>query len=200
MSSFSNVTENPIEDTRVYEELSVDDFFAQEVDQGEYDEVSRSLVVPAGNYYTTGDYPYRLDTREVVVTSVDSEGRPNGESHVIERRTLRFWGKVVNDEGSNFMLGLNVSPMAIYGLGSGADRQYFRKPVAGSKPDSATKHFHQAVKLFKKENNLGPSDPVAVGQITEFLQRTPLRLHNKVLPPFEEGGEPIAFVVGYQLA
>jgi hypothetical protein len=176
-------------------ELTVDDFFAQEVDQGEYDEVANSLVVPTGRYTTNGDFNYKLDEREVTVID-EQTGLPTK----LIRRTLRYWGKVYNEDGAQFMLGLNVSPMALYGTGSGDSRVYYRKPIAGSKPDGATKNFHQAVKLYKKENGLGKEDPVAIGQIAEFLQRTPLRLENKVLPPREEGGDPVAWIAGFNLA
>lgn len=176
-------------------EYTVDDFFAQEVDQGEYDEVSRSLVVPSGKYFTNGDFNYKLDEREVIVTDPETH-----EESTITRRTLRYWGKVYNEDGAQFMLGLNVSPVAIYAIRNGDDATFYRKPVAGSKPDSSTKNFHQAVKLFRQVNGLGREDSIAVAQIAEFLQTTQLRLENKVLPPREEGADPIAWVAGFQLA
>jgi hypothetical protein len=178
-------------------ELTMDDFFSQEIDMGEYEEVSKSLVVPEGKYYTVVPYTSKIEPVKVKVGLVDEEGQPTGETKEIHRPVARFFGAVLSEDGARYMLGLNVSPLSLYARGNGEDRELFLKQVAGTKPDSATKHWHQAIKLLKKQNGVPPSTN---GEVIEFLQQTQLRLTNRVFQPDEEGAEPIAFVVNFNLA
>jgi hypothetical protein len=178
-------------------ELTMDDFFAQEIDMGEYEEVSKALVVPDGKYYTQPPYTYKVEPATIKV-GVVKEGEPTGETREIRRPMVRYYGKVLNEAGTQYMLSLNTSPMTVYARGkTREDRELFLEEVSGTKPDLATKHWHQAIKLYKKERGEMPRNN---GEVTEFLQQTALRLHNRVFEADEAGDDPRAMVLGFNLA
>jgi hypothetical protein len=176
-------------------ELDMDDFFDQEIDYDEYDEIEKALQTPPGHYVTQPRYEYKARVDEIKVL-VEEDGLE--QEQTIVRPSYRYWGKTINEEtGAEQFLGIAVSPKAIYSQGAGEDRRLYLEPVDGARPDFMSQFWVQGVKLYKKDTG---ERPQKVRDVVEFLAEHPLILTNK--EGRKRGDEEVArtFVVGFKSA
>ena len=176
------------------EELSLDEIYSQEIDMGEYAEIEKTLVVPEGKYLTTSSFSFTVTQQELRVI-----GR-TGRVRNVKRHLNRFWGEVIPVTGVSdhkIMLGFSVSPMVLFTVRAGDRATYYDHVVDGSRMDSPSRFFHQAIKLFKRRNKRNPG-PYA--ELIEFLRDNPLRLTNRVFGGEDDDDREVTnFVVGFNL-
>lgn len=172
------------------QELTPEDIFDMEIDQGEMEEIARSLIVPEGRYYPETPFPFKITSYEVEVVNDD------GTTETIKRPVVNFYGAVLNTEGQEFKLGLKISPIPLYPVYDEGTAVNYRTPANGGKADSPTKVKEAANKLYKKVTG---EYPKKFAELVEFLRVTPLRLENRVFND-QDTGELKARVVGFNLA
>jgi hypothetical protein len=177
------------------EDLTLEDFFDQEIDYGEYEEIEKALQTPAGHYVTQPRYEYKARLDEIKVL-VEEDGLH--QEHTIKRPSYRYWGKTINaDTAAEQFLGIAVSPKAIYSEGSGENRRLYLEPVNGARPDFLSQFWVQAVKLYKAEMG---ERAKTVSHVLEFLAERPLILTNREGKKRDDEEVARTFVVGFKLA
>jgi len=174
-------------------DLTPEDVFDEEIDQGELADIAKSMVVPEGKYFPETPFPFKKKTVDFTVVGED------GETQEKSVPVVGFWGVVHNEEGQEYRLGIDIglSPVYVIGTKKAGNQVFYDFPAAGAKPYYVTKNFHQGVKLYKKVYR---ETPKKFGDLIEFLRMTPLRLTNRVIEGRTEDEDPSSFVVGFNLA
>lgn len=188
-----------IDEEGLQTELTVDDFFDQEIDRGEMDalqaeveaeqaEFEESRRAPAGTYLTVTPYPVNRDKREV--KALDSQGN----EETIIRGRYNCWGDTINEETeAKYKLGFDMSPVKLYVIfnGAGEPPTYYTEKVPKSRLDQASLNFSRASELY--EEAVG-EEATRYTEIEAFVQETQLRLTVKKFRSGKSG------VVKFELA
>lgn len=167
--------------------LSIDELYGTAIDFEEQEEITRSLLLPDGRYYTSP--PLTVTTKNVKIKVEDSP-HPEVEGGMeIERPITRFFGRGVNEEGVGGSISFRISHKPIYQ--DGRDGPFYLKASPGRKPDGPTKNFHQLFDLYKLVQAEKPS---SVGELIEWVRTNALSVRVITI----EGREgPMNVVVGF---
>lgn len=162
-------------------EMTMDDFFDQEIDHGELEalqaeveaeqaELEESRRAPEGTYLTITPFPVTRDKREV--KALDSMGN----EEIIIRGRYNFWGDTINEETeTKYKLSLDMSPVKLYVTWNGAGNPptYYTEKVKGARLDQSALNFSRASQLYKEATG---GEPKRYADLEEFIQETQLRL------------------------
>lgn len=177
--------------------LTSDDFFEQEIDQGELTELQMEAEAeeearraPPGNYFTVTPYPVKREKREMKVIDGD------GSEVAFTRQGYNYFGDAISEDDADkkYKLSLSVSPVTLYVIYStvaGEPPTFYTTKADGAQLDSASKNYSKAAKLYEKATG---QKAVRYADIEAFLSETQLRLR---VIKFKSGKSG---VVGFDLA
>jgi hypothetical protein len=175
-------------------EFSMDDFFDQEIDQGELTELQMEAEaeeaarkVPEGHYVTVTPYPVKRESPELEVINAE------GETVTIKRGQYNYFGDAIHEQTeAKFKLGLRMSPKKLYVVwnGPGNPPTYYTTKVDGSQLDPASQNYSKAAKLYREATG---QDATQYAELEAFVNETQLRLTVKKFKSGKSG------VVGFEL-
>lgn len=163
-------------------EIGLDDLFSMEVNLEEQKQVQAALLIAQGTYLKVDEATFTRKKMEDVPTLVKNEEGEYEESVLPSRDIIRLFARLQDKEGKPARLGFGVSWQPVYKEG--------RDGVV--RPDSATKLYAQAVKVYQKASG---EEKVSVGQVINFLVEEPYKvfvIQTGTRP--DDTGEPGNFV------